>query len=372
MNPDGITCDIFCSVVDNFGDIGVTWRLARQLKQEHSVRVRLVVDDLSSFARIEPTLDASLAQQEICDIQVILWDGALEISPAQLVIEAFAVNLPDSYVAMMLVAATPPIWVNLEYLTAEPWVGGYHLLPSPHPKYPLVKYFFFPGFLPTTGGLIRERNLLKDCAANSTSRASQRLKVFLFGYDNAASENLIRALAKSAGTAQCTLPDGALAARVAGKFDVNGSSPALEIIPFVNQRQFDHLLWGHDVLFVRGEDSFIRAQWASKPFVWQIYPQTDGAHWKKLDAFLALYCEGLTAESTAAVHNLWHAWNAQDIEHIAAAWKDFYEQLPALQIHAKDWSSKLAQMPDLAANLLSFYQKNIKIQGFAGFNSPAN
>ena len=26
-----VTWDIFCSVVDNFGDIGVTWRLARQL-----------------------------------------------------------------------------------------------------------------------------------------------------------------------------------------------------------------------------------------------------------------------------------------------------------------------------------------------------
>ena len=96
MNPVGITCDIFCRVVDNFGDIGVTWRLARQLAQEHRVQVRLVVDDLGSFARIEPALDSSLAQQEICDIQVVLWDGALDIIPAQLVIEAFADNLPES------------------------------------------------------------------------------------------------------------------------------------------------------------------------------------------------------------------------------------------------------------------------------------
>ncbi len=361
MNPVGLTCDIFCRVVDNFGDIGVTWRLARQLTQEHGVKVRLIVDDLGSFARIEPALDSSLAQQEICDIQVTLWEGGLDISPAQLVIESFAVNLPESFVAMMAVAATPPIWVNLEYLTAEPWVSGYHLLPSPHPKYALVKYFFFPGFLPTTGGLIRERNLLEDCAANSTPRELGRLSVFLFGYDNAASENLIRAITNSAATVRCTVPVGALAARVAGKFDDCRSAFALEIIPFVNQRQFDHLLWGHDVLFVRGEDSFLRAQWASKPFVWQIYPQADGTHWKKLDAFLGLYCEGLNAESAMAVHDLWHAWNAQDTEHIAAAWREFYVLLPDLQIHAKSWSSKLAQMPDLAANLLSFYGKNIKI-----------
>ena len=361
MNPVGITCDIFCRVVDNFGDIGVTWRLARQLTQEHGVKVRLVVDDLSSFAILEPTLDASLTQQEICDIQVILWDGALDIIPAQLVIEAFAVNLPESYVAMMLVAATPPVWVNLEYLTAEPWVGGHHLLPSPHPKYPLVKHFFFPGFLPTTGGLIRERNLLEDCAVNSTPRELTRLGVFLFGYDNAASKKLIRAIANSVATAQCTVPDGTLAAKLAGEFDDSGSALELEIIPFVDQRQFDHLLWRHDVLFVRGEDSFLRAQWASKPFVWHIYPQSDGAHWKKLDAFLLLYCEGLTTELAEAVGELWRAWNAQDIDNIENAWNGFYEHLPDLQIHAKGWSLKLAQMPDLAANLLSFYQKNIKI-----------
>ena len=361
MSPVGITCDIFCRVVDNFGDIGVSWRLARQLTLEHGVQVRLVVDDLYSFARIEPTLDTSLAQQVICDIQVILWDGALDITPAQLIIEAFAVNLPEPYVAMMSVAAPAPVWANLEYLSAEPWIGSYHLLPSPHPKNRLVKHFFFPGFLPTTGGLIRERNLLEDCVANSTPRQLERLSVFLFGYDNAASENLIRAIAKSAATAQCTVPDGALAARVVGKFDHSGSVLALEIVPFVNQRQFDHLLWEHDVLFVRGEDSFLRAQWASKPFVWHIYPQTDGAHWRKLDAFLALYCEGLATELADAVRELWQAWNAQDIEHIEAAWNGFYEHLPALQIHAKGWSSKLAQMPDLAANLLSFYQKNIKI-----------
>ncbi len=290
-----------------------------------------------------------------------MWDGAHDIIPARLVIEAFAVHLPESYVAMMLVAASPPVWVNLEYLTAEPWVGGYHLLPSPHPKYPLVKHFFFPGFLPTTGGLIRERNLLEDCAANSTPRKLERLSVFLFGYDNAGSENLIRAIAKSAATVQCTVPDGALAARVVGKFEGCGSALVLEIIPFVDQRQFDHLLWRHDVLFVRGEDSFLRAQWASKPFVWHIYPQSDGAHWRKLDAFLLLYCEGMTSESAGAVRELWRAWNAQDIEHIETAWNGFYEHLPDLQIHARDWSSKLAQMPDLAANLLSFYQNNIKI-----------
>ncbi|MEO8386018.1 MAG: elongation factor P maturation arginine rhamnosyltransferase EarP [Betaproteobacteria bacterium] len=371
MSPAGITCDIFCRVVDNFGDIGVTWRLARQLTQEHGVKVRLVVDDLNSFARIESALDASLAQQDICGVHVILWVAALEIIPAQLVIESFAVNLPEPYIALMEAAAKPPVWINLEYLTAETWVGGHHLLPSPHPKYALIKHFFFPGFLPNTGGLIREQNLLKDFATCVNRRESEKLSVFLFCYDNAATENLINAFGKTACAVRCTVPEGTLADRIGGIYRAS-EAPALEIIPFVDQQQFDHLLWRHDVLFVRGEDSFVRAQWAAKPFIWHIYPQGDHAHLKKLDAFLALYCDGLAAEVADAVHSLWHAWNTQDRDHIEVCWLRFCEHLPTLRIHAKIWATRLAKMPDLAANLLSFYQKNIKIQGFAGFNGPAS
>jgi uncharacterized repeat protein (TIGR03837 family) len=292
----------------------------------------------------------------------MLWSSAIDIVPAQLVIEAFAVNLPESYVEKMSLAVIPPVWINLEYLSAESWVGSHHLLPSPHSKYALTKHFFFPGFLPDTGGLIRERNLLEDCASDITLREAEQLRVFLFGYDNSASENLMRAFAKIAQPVRCTLPEGVLANRVsATKCARDPAGAEVEIMSFVEQRHFDHLLWRHDVLFVRGEDSFVRAQWASKPFVWQIYPQSDNAHWIKLNAFLALYCEGLAIEPATSVRELWRAWNAQDCDKIAAAWIGFYDHLPALRLHAKSWSAKLAQMPDLAANLLSFYEKNIKI-----------
>ena len=42
------TWDIFCSVVDNFGDIGVCWRLARRLSAGLGQQVRLWVDDLAA------------------------------------------------------------------------------------------------------------------------------------------------------------------------------------------------------------------------------------------------------------------------------------------------------------------------------------
>ena len=369
MNQAGTTCDIFCRIVDNFGDVGVAWRLARQLVQEYGFAVRLIVDDLASFSRIEPVVDTSREWQEIHGISVIVWDRADSLEPAQLVIEAFAVNIPASYIASMAVKVRSPIWINLEYLSAEPWVGEHHLLPSPHPTLPLTKYFFFPGFTPDTGGLIRECNLLADRDVITMSRDETELRVFVFSYANAAHDNLIRTMSESGKPMRCTIPDSALATNPARGTEIQSEvsrNLTIDVLPFSAQPSFDLLLWRQHVLFVRGEDSFVRAQWAARPFVWHVYPQSEGTHWIKLNAFLLIYCHGLEGEAAAALRELWRAWNAEDSEKIGAAWLRFMEYLPTLQAHAEMWSTKLAQMPHLAANLLSFYQKNTKIEGFAG------
>ena len=154
-------CDVFCNVIDNYGDIGVCWRLARQLANEHGLAVRLWVDDLSSFAKLCPEADASLESQHCRGVDVCLWRKEFpEVQPAELVIEAFACNLPDSYIEAMAAQLRQPVWINLEYLSAEDWVESHHKLQSPHPRLPLTKYFFFPGFTKLTGGLLLERDLL--------------------------------------------------------------------------------------------------------------------------------------------------------------------------------------------------------------------
>jgi uncharacterized repeat protein (TIGR03837 family) len=360
----GISCDIFCRVVDNFGDIGVTWRLARQLALEYRMAVRLIVDDLGSFSGLEPTVDISCGHQKIADVTIVLWDSKLELNPAELVIEAFAVELPESYVVAMAALIIPPVWINLEYLSAEPWICAHHLLPSPHPKLPLTKYFFFPGFTPRTGGLIRESKLLAEQDEILPSDNADSLRVFLFAYQNGAGGALLRAMAERTTHLHCTVPEGELATMLEREPDTYldmRRSLVLETIPFVTQRNFDRLLWRHDVLFVRGEDSFVRAQWAAKPFVWQIYPQLENAHWVKLNSFLELYCDGLDSSASLALTGLWRVWNAEDSAAVGAAWSHFMDHQPSLRAHAKAWSKKLAQMPDLAANLLSFYQETTKI-----------
>lgn len=358
------TCDIFCRVVDNYGDIGVAWRLARQLTHDHQLTVRLIVDDLASFSVLEPTINNSSPSQVVGGVTVISWPQSSAATPADLVIETFAVNLPEPFIAAMAAKVTPPVWINLEYLSAESWIGEHHLLPSPHPKLSLTKYFFFPGFTRDTGGLIRERELIAERDAYVLSNNADKLQVFLFGYRNAACETLLQAMCESKAPIRCTIPESALAGSLkqVGEWPNNLSANfEVETIPFCAQHAFDRLLWRHDVLFVRGEDSFVRAQWAAKPFVWQIYPQPDDVHWTKLNAFLSLYCDGLENKAAMALQNLWCAWNAEDCTNIVSAWGQFVTQLPTLKKHAKAWADKLVEMPDLAANLLSFYQKTTKI-----------
>ncbi len=160
LGPEFMRWDLFCNVVDNFGDIGVSWRLARQLAAEHGASVRLWVDDLVVFRRLAPTLDAGADVQLLGGIEVRRWFTPFPaVEPADVVVETFGCELPASYVEAMAARARPPVWINLEYLSAEPWVGGCHGLPSPHPRLPLTKYFFFPGFAPGTGGVLFERGL---------------------------------------------------------------------------------------------------------------------------------------------------------------------------------------------------------------------
>jgi uncharacterized repeat protein (TIGR03837 family) len=354
--------DIFCRVVDNFGDVGVTWRLARQLAGEFNVATRLFVDDLPSLAKLVPELDSQMHSQKLNKVDIQQWpDEDAMLIPADCVIEAFQCTLPNSYVNAMTLKSPAPVWLNLDYLSAESWVAEHHLLPSPHPQLALTKYFFFPGFEADTGGLLRERDLfLKRDAAKPRTDAAE-LRVFIFAYPNRASSALIAAIEASAARAVITLSEGKLAEQYLQTIDRKTPEARINIQPFVPQIEFDELLWANDICFVRGEDSFVRAQWAAKPFVWHIYPQANGAHWQKLTAFLDRYCMGLESAIETAVREMWRAWNAEDTAAIAAAWNSFIAHRAQLEVHARNWANELAKQTDLATNLVTFVEKSAKI-----------
>jgi uncharacterized repeat protein (TIGR03837 family) len=205
------TADIFCKVVDNYGDIGVSWRLARQFAAEQAFSVRLWVDNLASLSRICADLNAQADTQIVSNIEVHRWSVPFpEVMPADVVVETFGCHPPESYVIAMAHRAHAPAWINLDYLSAEAWVDSHHGLPSPHPRLPLTKYFYFPGFTDQTGGLLRERNLLARRDAFQADKIAQaafwqslhlappaqdELRISLFCYENSGLAELLQAWA---------------------------------------------------------------------------------------------------------------------------------------------------------------------------------
>ena len=377
--------DIFCTVIDNFGDIGVCWRLARQLAQEHGHTVRLWVDDLGSFARLAPEIDPAATRQRLAGVDVHRWHTEADQpfdapAPHDVVIEAFACHLPESFLAAMAAAPRKPVWINLEYLSAEHWVSENHAMASPHPRLPLTKHFFFPGFAQGTGGLPRESMLgaSRDAfraspAAHATlwhrlgvRPATGTLKVSLFAYANPALPALLEQWRDGSTTIECFVPQGLAATKIAewlgaaptpGTTHIRGNL-AVHGIPFVRQEHYDELLWACDVNFVRGEDSFVRAHWAARPMVWQIYPQDDHAHRVKLDAWLERFARaGVAPQASAALTAFSHAWNGYGD---APDWVSLQSQLPALDAGMERWQRQLQHLGDLAANLVAFSENQVK------------
>jgi uncharacterized repeat protein (TIGR03837 family) len=371
--------DIFVKVVDNFGDAGVCWRLARQLVREHAASVTLWIDAPASLARIAPGFDASRDEQTVDGVRVRALFGAPEpLELPDVVIEGFGCGLPDHYVEGMVESARPPVWINLEYLSAEPWVDGTHGLPSPQPRLPLTRHFFFPGFTEATGGLLREAGLLEardaaqaDAAAGlATWRAfgiappaPGALTLSLFCYPNRTLAALFDRWTDGAEPIACFVPEGVGVAALetwagealarAGQ-SLRRGSLSVTVLPFVAQEIYDRLLWTCDANFVRGEDSFVRAQWAARPFVWHIYPQAEGAHRVKLDAFLHRFRAGLDPAAAQATGRFWTAWNDDDAAGAAAAWTPFRGEFPTLAEHGRRWAQRLAALPDLASALADF------------------
>jgi len=373
------SCDIFCNVIDNYGDIGVCWRLARQLANEYDLAVRLWVDDIASLAKLCPETDVSSANQHLRGLDVCHWQKEFSgIQPADLVIEAFACKLPPNYIEAMATQSVQPVWINLEYLSAEKWVESHHKLPSPHPKLPLTKYFFFPGFTKQTGGLLLERGLLdkRDAFQGDVARqqafwrsiglempTAETLKISLFAYENEAVHDLFDTWASGTRPVLCLVPEGRILPQVGQYFGDDVPCPGkvysrgnlkVQVLPFVEQDRYDELLWACDVNFVRGEDSCVRAQWAAKPFIWQIYPQHDAAHLKKLQSFLMLYNRQLNRSAGEAVEGLWQFWNKGG--EAGQAWLPFSSEIVEINRRAQEWSLQLAEN-NLVLNLLDFYRE---------------
>ena len=339
--------DIFCRVIDNHGDIGICWRLARNLAARGE-SVRLWLDDPSALAWMAPGGCAG--------VQVGGWNRASRFPPpGEVVIEAFGCELPQAIIADMKSRSKPPRWINLEYLTAEHYAARSHRLPSPvlHGQGTgLVKHFFYPGFTHATGGLLHEPDLLQrqlrfDRAAWLGSMGipcGNGAVISLFCYEPPALPDLLGQLDRAAEPTRLLVTAGR--ATQAVKACLQGVARAASMLsisyhPLLAQDDYDHLLWSCNFNVVRGEDSLVRALLAGRPFAWQVYPQHDDAHHGKLMAFL----DWLQAPSSLREFHI--------------GWNGFAPTLPPLDLPAWEPCVQAARscvlgQDDLATQLLRF------------------
>ena len=346
--------DIFCKVIDNHGDLGVCWRLCCQLAMRGQ-RVRLWLDERSALQWMAPKGRAGVTVIDWSDPDAV--KAAASDTSSDVLIEAFgcdpAPELIERFANAQDATALPQgrrPWINLEYLSAEPYVERLHSLPSPVFRGPgagLTKRFFYPGFTAGTGGLLREPDLMAertrfDRAAWLAQRQidwhGERL-ISLFCYEPPALAALLNQLATAMEPTRLLVTAGRATLAVQACLSSNAkhdaastSEGALSIsyLPHLTQPDFDRLLWSCDLNFVRGEDSFVRALWAGAPMVWQIYPQHDDAHHVKLGAWL----DWLGAPpSLRAFHRTWNGFGGVDSGEAA---------LPALEAEAlAEWQATI-------------------------------
>lgn len=334
--------DLFCRVIDNFGDVGVAWRLASGLAgRGHGVR--LFIDDASALSWMAP--DGAPG------VQVLPFDTPADA--ADVVVETFGCDPPAAYVQAMATRAVPSVWINLEYLSAEDYVERSHGLPSPQ-RNGLMKWFFYPGFTARTGGLLREPGLAEArarfdrdawLASLGIVRRPRERVVSLFAYPQAPFAELLQRL--DTGPTLVLLCAGASQAAALAQAPVAARDLRLHALPWLSQPQFDRVLRAADINFARGEDSIVRAMWAGAPFVWHIYPQHDDAHLAKLEALLQRMAAatGLDAQPLRA---LWQAWNG------VAPWPDVLPASGPWCGMAQAWRDHLLLQPDLLTQLTRF------------------
>jgi uncharacterized repeat protein (TIGR03837 family) len=308
-------------------------------------------------------------------------------------VSAFGCDPPARLREQLAGAPARPLWVNLEYLSAEPWIDGCHGLASVKPADGAVEHFYYPGFSPASGGLLREHDAVAPAGAAGPAARDRVLArlglpacergerlLTLFCYPDAPLDRWLPELAAGSRATLLLAPEGVAQAALAG-FAALPARPAAEPsrrgrlrlarIPFLSQDGYDALLRVADLNLVRGEDSWLRAHWARRPFVWQPYRQQGDTHLVKLGAFLDRF-RAAAGEPAARGANAGVADAAQAAQAAAAmmlawsgagdpvaAWRRFEAAGEAVDLAFERWLGSLLGTDDLARKLASWAARRL-------------
>ncbi|MBD5410383.1 MAG: elongation factor P maturation arginine rhamnosyltransferase EarP [Treponema sp.] len=402
---------LLCKIVDNFGDIGVVYRLANALSESSEFSLRLVVSDLSSFSKIAPKIDAQKDFQTLNGYQIFRWTAdtlclqEFQRNPPDIIIECFQCGRPEWLEHLLFDVKFPHIThiIMLDYLTAENYAEDFHLLPSITRSARVKKVNFMPGFTKKTGGLILDTIFYKHAKiqydeggslppSRSPSVCSippssgrlclpQRPPVLFFSYE----KNLLPAvralknynLSCANGNLSVLLANGAGFASFKNAYTKekyeSGKEPfSLTELPFLPQEEWDCILYHSQILFIRGEDSLSRACLSGTPFVWNAYPQSDDYQLIKVNALLEKLHPFFDENLFAIIKKCWNLYNETDFslsqsasleneKNVEEAITDFLFNCEKMQDGFKNFSKSLVKNGDLTHNLMTFILKNTTI-----------
>lgn len=378
------TVDIFCEVIDNFGDAGVVYRTAKEIKRKNSsLEVRIFINRLEEIASLNKKLDISINIQSVDNISFILIDEASLplFNPGELIIEAFGCSIPESY----LKRAKKSTVINLEYLSSEEWTVDFHLKESLTGMANIKKYFFMPGFLENGGGVLIDREFEKILVERESCSPKERAEIYkkyikssvngkivgtLFSYEHNFSNLAETLLNREEEYLLIVMGDKSKKSieKLAEKnsWEKNGTvinvkNVTFELIDFINQEEYDTLISFADFNFVRGEESLVRSAVAGVPFIWHIYLQEEYIHMEKLKAFLNIYANyGKDKKIIEKYYNLLYNYNYRSVDSFEIESNEeyavFFEHLEEMKDWSKSFSRYLREKCNLIDKLFIFLE----------------
>ena len=344
MEIDSI--DIFCQVIDNYGDVGVAYRLAREFKRVYpNKKLRFVINQIEELNLIRKSED----------IEIILYKDISKIeNSADLIIESFGCEIPKEYMDKALKNAE--LIINLEYFSAEKWVDDFHLQES-FLGGNLKKYFFIPGLSEKSGGILLDNEFLerkKKVEANKEYylekfgiKEKYDLIGSVFSYEKNF-DSLIEELKKLGKKIILLILSEKTQKNFIKYFDNGNNYDKIKFVklPFFSYDKYEELLALCDFNLVRGEDSFVRALLLGKPFLWHIYPQDENTHIKKLESFLEKYCSNnKELKQTFINYNI----NKDDFSY-------FFKNFKEIEKYNKNYANYLIKNCNLMEKLINFIE----------------
>ena len=380
--------DIFCEIIDNFGDIGVVYRISKELKKIfQNVRIRIVLNRLEEFKAINKKVkdvDYQEIDGLICVTEKYVKENMESFGVSDVFIEAFGCNVPEEYVKAA--KENSKLWINLEYLSGEKWIEDFHLCESLIDSKTLKKIFFMPGFSEKSGGVIIDSGFLERMKFGKENRDEVFKKYFkdfdlkdkfigtVFSYEKNF-ENLLETLKNYEKETILLLMGEKTQKSFSEILKKNLTEDYGNIVKygkitmiysdFFSQEEYEEIISASDFNFTRGEDSFVRGIILGKPFMWHIYLQEEKAHMDKIKAFTERFKESVevSEEEKEIIENycnLLEDYNDRDKNSLEKGKEDFrifFEKFEEINRICEKYSKFLLEKCNLVKKLYKYIQE---------------